>query len=90
MQTMWQDWLPCFSAVAGDDTYVNKAVIQIDGNTVIQIDGSSHFYGMHQRTKAQLMMDIECCRRASLLGRSGCSECGTTEMVTCHSHDNSC
>lgn len=41
----------------------------IPSKTVIQIDGSSHFYGMHQRTKAQqLMMDIECCRRAWLSG----------------------
>lgn len=37
----------------------------IPSRTAIQIDGSSHFYGMHHRTKGQqLIMDIECCRQA--------------------------
>jgi len=41
----------------------------IPSRTVIQVDGSSHFYGMHQRTKSQqLMKDIECCKSAWLSG----------------------
>ena len=41
----------------------------VPSKTVIQIDGSSHFYGMHHRTKnEQLMMDIKCCREAWLQG----------------------
>ena len=41
----------------------------IPSKTVIQIDGSSHFYGMHHRTKSQqLMMDIECCKSAWVSG----------------------
>lgn len=37
----------------------------IPSQTAIQIDGNSHFYGMHHRTKPQqIMIDIECCSKA--------------------------
>jgi very-short-patch-repair endonuclease len=37
----------------------------IPSKTVIQVDGSSHFTRMHERTpQAQLLMDIECCGKA--------------------------